>query len=188
MFDGPSLYPVTLNGARVVVREFRSSDSPAAFRWASDPEFFRYSSLEPVTSEAAEAAFLRDIEAKAQTNPRVHYHLGVVERERDDLIGIVRLSVSAPEHRGADIGYGLRTDAWKRGYATEAASLLIDFGFARLGLHRITAVCDPRNVASRRVLEKLGMQEEGRFRDHLFAHGNYRDSLAFAILEDEWSA
>jgi [ribosomal protein S5]-alanine N-acetyltransferase len=188
MFDGPSLYPVTLTGERVVLREFRSSDAGAAYRWASDSEFFRYSSLEAVTSVAEEAGFLRDIEAKAQTNPRMHYHLGIVERARNDLIGIVRLSVSAPEHRGADIGYGLRTDAWKRGYATEAACLLVDFGFTQLGLHRITAVCDPSNVASRRVLVKLGMRPEGRFRDHLLAHGEYRDSLAFAILEDEWNA
>ena len=64
--------------------------------------------------------------------------------------------------------------------------LLVDFGFRTLGLHRISAVHHPDNVASGRVLQKIGMRFEGRHRDHMYARGTWRDSMAYAILEDEW--
>jgi [ribosomal protein S5]-alanine N-acetyltransferase len=182
-----SLYPVTLVSGRVRLREFQPTDAAAALRWASDPAYFRYMSVEPA-SEADETEFLRDVDTRARTQPRVDYHLGIVERDDDDLIGIVRLSINEPEHRGADIGYGLRTDRWGLGYATEAARMLVGFGFASLGLHRIWGLCDPQNIGSRRVMEKIGMRQEGRFREHVFARGQWRDSLAFAILEREWHA
>ena len=76
----------------------------------------------------------------------------------------------------------------RQGVATEAARLLLGFGFAVLGRRRIEATCDPDNVASRRVLEKLGMQFEGRLRDDLPMRDGWRDSLLFSIVEGEWRA
>lgn len=86
-----------------------------------------------------------------------------------------------------DVGYVLRRDRWGQGYGTETARMLVDFGFQTLGLHRIEATCDPYNVASRKILEKTGMQYEGRARQRLWVHGTWRDSLLFAILEAEAS-
>jgi RimJ/RimL family protein N-acetyltransferase len=182
----PSVHPVTLTGQRVTLRELDASDTHAAYEWASDPAFFRYMSADPVASVAEEALFIRDVQKHARTRPRVHYTLGIVERGADALIGIVRLSVIEPAQRGADLGYGLRADRWGKGYATDAARTVVDFGFATLGLHRVWALCDPRNTGSRRVMEKVGMRYEGRHRDHVYAHGEWRDSLVFAVLEDEW--
>jgi [ribosomal protein S5]-alanine N-acetyltransferase len=125
-------------------------------------------------------------ETEAHEQPRVQYQLGIVWHETDELVGSARLGISSPTHRSGDIGYGVRRDLWGRGIATEAAALLLGFGFGPLGLHRIFAVHHPDNVASGRVLQKLGMRFEGRHRDHMYAHGTWRDSLAYAILEDEW--
>ena len=130
--------------------------------------------------------FLAAREAEAHARPRVQYHLGIVWQPTGDLVGTARLGISAPSHRGGDIGYGVRRDLWGRGIATEAATLLVDFGFRTLGLHRISAVHHPDNVASGRVLQKIGMRFEGRHRDHMYARGTWRDSMAYAILEDEW--
>jgi len=141
---------------------------------------------EPVATVEEEAAFLAGCEADAHARPRAQYHLGIVWRQTGDLVGTARLGISAPSHRGGDIGYGVRRDLWGRGLATEAASLLVDFGFRSLGLHRISAVHHPDNVASGRVLQRIGMRFEGRHRDHMYAHGEWRDSMAYAILEDEW--
>ena len=101
---------------------------------------------------------------------------------------MVRLGIVAPQFRGGDVGYGLRADRWGRGLTTEAVRMLIGFGFEQLELHRIAAVCDPGNVGSRRVMEKVGMQAEGRLREDMLSQGRWRDSLAYAILEDEWRA
>ena len=75
-----------------------------------------------------------------------------------------------------------------RGWATEAAGLLLRFGFNDLRLHRIAATCDPRNVASARVLEKIGMLYEGRLREALLIRDGWRDSSVYAILDREWRA
>ncbi len=63
---------------------------------------------------------------------------------------------------------------------------LLAFGFGDIALHRIFSRCDPENVASARVLEKIGMQQEGRLRQHERVRGKWRDSYVYAILEEEW--
>ena len=74
------------------------------------------------------------------------------------------------------------------GFATEAARLILDFSFKTLGLHRVWAGCDSENVASARVLEKVGMRREGCHKHDCQIRGVWRDTLAFAILDDEWAA
>lgn len=183
----PDIYPVTINGDRVRLREVGVDDAAAAMHWARDPEFFRHLAVAPVINEADEREFLRNIQENARTRPRRHYHLGIVWNTTDELIGLVRLSISAPEHSGADIGYGLRQDRWSQGVATEAATLLVDFGFRQLGLHRIYAYHHPGNTASGRVMTKLGMQLEGQLRENILNYdGTWRDSLVYAVLAHEW--
>jgi RimJ/RimL family protein N-acetyltransferase len=183
----PDLYPVTIRGERLRLREVGPDDAPAAMHWAGDAEFFRHLAVAPLSKQAEERELLREIEQHARTPPRRHYHLGIVWNDTDDLIGLVRLSISVPEHRGADIGYGLRRDRWGEGIATEAATLLVDFGFRQLRLHRVFAYHHPGNVASGRVMTKLGMQYEGQLRENVLNHdGTWRDSLVYAILKHEW--
>ncbi|MDY0409775.1 GNAT family N-acetyltransferase [Paracerasibacillus soli] len=76
---------------------------------------------------------------------------------------------------------------WKMGFATEVANLLISYGFKQLKLHRIFATCDPRNIGSLRVLEKVGMMKEGRIREHILIKDGWRDSLLYSVLEQEWN-
>ena len=102
------------------------------------------------------------------------------------LIGWCGLGISDDEPREAIVWYTLHPDAWNRGYTTEAARALVDFGFRTLGLHRVGADCDPANVASWRVLEKLGMRREGHLREKFWIKGEWVDSLIFAILDHEW--
>ena len=64
---------------------------------------------------------------------------------------------------------------------------MVDFGFRELRLHRIWADCDPANVPSCRVLEKLGMRREGHFRENAWIKGEWVDSLIYAILDREWA-
>jgi len=104
------------------------------------------------------------------------------------VIGDASIGIESVRNKRAEIGFTLRRDNWGRGLATEASLLLLAFGFDQLGMHRIAATSHPDNVASHRVLEKIGMAPEGRIRDHLFFNGAWQDSLTFAILEPEWRA
>jgi RimJ/RimL family protein N-acetyltransferase len=187
-FVVPDIHPVIATGARVLLREIGPEDAPAAMAWAADLNFFRYLPYEPIADQASEEEFLRGLETEAASRPRRQYHLGVVWHETDELIGMVRLGITSPENREGDLGYGVRLDKAGQGITTEAVALLLDLGFGPLRLHRIFAYHHPRNVASRRVLEKLGMEREGTLRENLFAHGAWRDSVLHAILEHEWAA
>jgi [ribosomal protein S5]-alanine N-acetyltransferase len=68
------------------------------------------------------------------------------------------------------------------GYATEATCRLLAFGFDELGLHKISATCDPENRASVAVLTKCGMHQEGVLRDHAYVRGEWRDRLLLSVI------
>jgi RimJ/RimL family protein N-acetyltransferase len=186
--EHPDVFPLAITGRRVRLREVGADDAAAAMAWAADPEFFRYMAYAPVADQAAEEEFLRGIQDQARARPRVQYHVGVVWLATDELIGMVRLGITSAEHREGDLGYGLRLDRAGQGITTEAAGLLLRFGFETLRLHRVFAYHHPDNRASERVMEKLGMQREGTLRENLFEHGAWRDSVVHSVLEHEWRA
>jgi RimJ/RimL family protein N-acetyltransferase len=86
------------------------------------------------------------------------------------------------------LGYCFARSAWGKGYATEAARLIISHGFHSLGIHRIWARCDSENEASLRVLEKLGMRREGLAKHDCQIRGEWRNTYLYAVLVDEWES
>jgi [ribosomal protein S5]-alanine N-acetyltransferase len=86
------------------------------------------------------------------------------------------------EHRRGEVGYVLAREAWGLGYATEATRRLLAFGFNELGLHEISATCDPGNRASVAVLMKNGMHQERVLREHVYAQGQWRDRLLLSVI------
>jgi RimJ/RimL family protein N-acetyltransferase len=113
--------------------------------------------------------------------------LGIFLLEGEELCGGVGLSPER-DHDRAEIGYWIGVPYWGRGIASEATREMMRYGFEALGLHRIFANCYVGNTASQRILEKLGMKYEGRFRQHIKKWGAYRDSENYGLLADEWKA
>jgi RimJ/RimL family protein N-acetyltransferase len=104
------------------------------------------------------------------------------------MIGGCILHWTSREHRGGEIGFIFHPDHHGHGYATEAARPLLEFGFATVGLHRIVGRLDARNLASARVLEKLGMRREAVLIENEFIKGEWQSELDYAILAREWRA
>jgi RimJ/RimL family protein N-acetyltransferase len=90
------------------------------------------------------------------------------------------------DNKIAEIGYCLNRSYWGKGYGTEVAASLIEFGFKDLKMHRIVAMCDPKNIGSWKIMEKNGMTREGVLRENKIIRGNWRDSYIYSILEHEW--
>jgi len=151
--------------------------------YASDPEVVKYMPFGPNTEEETREFISRNLKNQ-QERPRTEYGLGIILKDEDRLIGAC--GIHGVTEIQASIGYILARKHWGHGYATEAARALVDHAFSELGVHRVYASCDPRNHASIRVLEKVGMSLEGRLRENMIIHGEYRDSLIFGILVDEW--
>jgi RimJ/RimL family protein N-acetyltransferase len=114
--------------------------------------------------------------------------LAVEEAAIGRVVGEVVLVFTSAAHRQGVVGWSIHPEAQGRGYATEAAAELLRLGFDGLGLHRITAEADPRNEASIRVMDKLGMRREGSHLETMWTKGEWVGSHVSAMLEDEWRA
>ncbi len=90
------------------------------------------------------------------------------------------------QNRKGEVGWFFNPNYQRRGYATEAAGALLDFGFKTMGLHRITAQCDVLNERSFSLMERLGMRREAHYLEKKLIKGEWHHQYAYAILEQEW--
>jgi RimJ/RimL family protein N-acetyltransferase len=152
---------------RLALRRFTDGDLGPLLDVFGDAEVMRYVGAERSPLDRGGVAALL---AAAQAHWTAHGFglLAIVDRETGRLIGEVGLHV-LEDGPDVEVGYTLARAAWGRGYATEAATAVLRWGFAGLRLHRVVAVADPANHASLRVLDKLGMARRG-MRDCYGAH------------------
>jgi RimJ/RimL family protein N-acetyltransferase len=170
---------------RLRLREFVEADWPAVLAYQSDPRYLTYYPWTERT-EAEVRAFVNRFLTWQAAHPRLKYQLAVTLRDGGSLIGNCGIRLPEAGAPSADLGYELAPQHWGHGYATEAAWAMVGFGFETLGLHRIWGECAPENLASRRVMEELGMRCEGRMRGTRRFKGRWWDTLVYAVLEDEW--
>lgn len=176
-----------LETERLILRDFVEDDWQAVYAYQTDPLYLRYNHWIERTPSAVREFVGWFLNHQVQ-NPRIKFQLAVVLKSEDQLIGNCGVRMDKVGDLEADIGYELNPQYWNRGYATEAAHAIVDFGFKHFSVHRIWADCIADNVASAHVLEKLGMRLEGRLRDKAYFKGRWWDGLIYAILVDEWEA
>jgi len=105
--------------------------------------------------------------------------------DSNELCGGTGLHVSRL-HNHAELGYWIGVPYWGRGYATEATAAVVRYGFDTLSLRRIHASVFAGNIASARVLLKVGMQLEGRLRDHICKWEKFYDLEYYGMLQTDW--
>ena len=178
----------SLSGPRVVLRRFRPGDAEALARYRSDPDVARHQSWDaPYPLERASRFAAAMAEAPADV-PGEWLQVAVVRHgHEDDLIGDCAFSPDVHEPRTVEIGFTVAPAFQGHGYAREAVTVLLDYLFDRLGKHRVTASCDPRNTRSRRLLEAVGMRQEGHLVESTWCGGEWTDDLLFAVLRREWT-
>jgi RimJ/RimL family protein N-acetyltransferase len=173
-----------LTTERLTLRAFSADDVPAVARLADNPEISRNTLRIPhpyTKADARQWLALQEEESRAGTGAV----FAITGKENGSLMGACGLEIF-PEHRRAELGYWLGRDFWGNGYATEAAWAVVGWGFGTLGLNRISASRFSDNPASGRVLEKVGMRQEGVLRRHVFRGGEFRDMVMYGMLREEW--
>jgi len=175
---------VILKTERLVLREFVPGDWRAVHAYQSDPRYQRYYPRRD-RSEADTRAFVQRQVDRQSESPRYKFQMAIMLPHNDTLVGNCGVRLDEPGALVGDLGYELNPAHWGQGYATEAARAMLAFGFDTLGLHRVWAECVADNVASRRVLEKLGMILEGRLRENQYIDDRWHDTLIYAVLEQE---
>lgn len=148
-----------LSSARLLLRRWREADLAPFAAINADPVVMEHF---PATLSASEsAALIGRIETCFEQRG---YGLWAVERiEGSELIGFVGLNPvphELPFAPAVEVGWRLGRDFWGQGYATEAATAAIEFGFGALGLKQIVSFTAGANKRSRRVMERLGMSHD----------------------------
>jgi len=111
--------------------------------------------------------------------------VAVILKAENALIGHIELCHMKRFEQGIEICYHLRRKYWGKGYATESSRAIIHYCFTKLGYRKIYADTEPTNLASQRVLEKLGFKLEGRIRQRRKIKGVWTDELDYGLLRGE---
>jgi ribosomal-protein-serine acetyltransferase len=106
----------------------------------------------------------------------------IVEKQTQQILGGGGVGITSHLHRNGAIGYWIRSSRTKRGFASESAALLAQFGFGQLGLIRIEILVAVGNTASQRVAEKVGAVREGLLRNRWLFRGEPRDAYVFSLV------
>jgi [ribosomal protein S5]-alanine N-acetyltransferase len=176
-----------LTTERLILRDFVESDWEAVLAYQQDPLYLRYNEW-PSRSAEEVRAFIQIFLDHQKQVPRFKFQFAIILKSTGELIGNCGVRRDSPDTRHADMGYELDPRFWDKGYATEAARAMLDFGFSHMNLKRVSAWCIADNVGSARVLEKLGMSLKSRMREHHYFKGRWWDTLSYAISYEEWKA
>ena len=181
-----SFSDVTLQTARLDLHPLEPAHTDAVFAMRSDAQVQRYGSHPPWTERQTAIDYIaRNMQAMASGE---HAQFAIVRRDDGAAIGTCTLYALDAQCRRADIGYVLLPSEWGHGYAHEANTALLEWGFGTLDLNRVEADIDPRNTASARALERLGFTREGHLRERWIVGGEVCDSLIYGLLASDWKA
>ena len=174
----------TLETERLVLRPLRRSDAPVLFKQINDPAIaantlgiphpFPYEEVLPYIERNLERT------ATGEYTP-----FAIVLKDLQIFIGYTRLTAEGDQRR-AELAYWLGQSYWGKGYITEAAGRLVRFGFERLNLNRVFAFSFAENIASQRVMEKLGMTYEGTWRRDVMKNGQFKDVAFYGLLRGDY--
>lgn len=164
-----------LVGDKVNLRLLEREDLALFAEWNNDVGFA--GEFEPF-----DQASLADVE-KWYGNLRGSEQWFLIEMKDGVKVGQVMCVPSGPHF---SVGFRVLPGMRNKGYCTEAVVLLVDYLFLSKNIVRVEAECNPKNVASQRVLEKAGFKKEGIVRKAVFIHGEWIDGIGYSILREEW--
>lgn len=185
----PSPFPFPiLETERLTLREWLDSDVEAMFRLFGREEVVRYTPVE--RHETLDRSLLGIKRFRARFYEKHEGIVWAIERKDiGEVIGEAGIYEWSPQHFRLSIGYSLNPDHWGHGFATEVSAKLVKYAFEDFPLfevNRIEAQTDPANVASMRVLEKIGFTKEAHVRQSEFEKGRFVDLVLFSILRSEF--
>jgi RimJ/RimL family protein N-acetyltransferase len=175
--------PKTLKTERLRLRKVKLADAVAIFReYAQDPQVTKYVSWQAHRSADETRDYVRSCLLGWDTGRAFNWV--IVNRDNNRLMGMIIARVTPQKW---ELGFVLARRHWGQGYMAEALKAIIDWALCRGNVCRVWAVCDVDNLASARVMEKVGMKREGilrRWSLHPNISAKPRDSYCYAIVKD----
>lgn len=170
---------------RLALRPMRLEDAADLAERRSDPETAAFQAWTPPYPLERAMALIEGLVALGEPTTGEWFQFAVERRADGVVVGDVALRLDGDGHNG-EIGFTLNPWARGNGYATEAAQAVLQYGFVERRLHRFEASLDPRNVASAKVLERLGFRLEGTLIESYWLGDVVTDDARYGLLRSEW--
>ncbi|MGB0836348.1 MAG: GNAT family N-acetyltransferase [Psychrobium sp.] len=176
--------PPILSSHGITLRLATLEDLPAIRAYRSDPENCRYIAL--VESFAETQELVKKLSEPWRFTTGYWNGFVVCKEGCNKAIGEVVFRVEDWDNQRAEVGYRMAPESAGQGICTKAMTMLIQYIFDEFGFYKIVAKCDPRNIASYRVMEKLGMQREAYFKDHYRIGDEWTDQYDYGLLRTDF--
>ena len=176
-------YIMEIKGKIIKLRTLKDSDAESIQINANDKAVVRYLSCLPFPYKLKDAKFFINL-TKKNLEEKSAYDFGI---EYDNkIIGMISLCHLDKKAKNSEVGYWLGKSYWRRGIAKEALALIINFGFNKLKLIRISAKVYEPNIASANLLEKFNFKREGILRKQAFKDNRLVDEYYYGLLKEEY--
>jgi ribosomal-protein-alanine N-acetyltransferase len=178
--------PTPIETARLRVRLVEETDLADLFAVNGDPEVTRFLPYATWESPASGNAWYKRMMDLQATDTALQFV--VVRKDLEKAIGTCLVFRHDEPSARAELGFVLGRAHWGAGYMTEALTALIDCAFENMGMRRLEAEVNPRNIASGQLLRRLGFVREGLLRQRWVSKGTAHDVETYGLLHDDWAA
>ncbi len=169
-----------LKSDRLLLRQITPADVNEIFAMRSNVEVMKYVPR-PLCKNLDDAMAIIDmIDQKIVANEGINW--AITLHGHNELIGFIGYYKIQWEHFRSELGYMLSPKFNGKGLITEAIQLVVEYGFNEMKMHSLTAVIDPENIASARVLENNNFIKEGIFKENEFFDGKFIDTIVYSLL------
>ena len=176
-----------IKSKRLEIRFVNKSDLKSIHNLLILPETDRFNTLGLPKNLEVTKSFLDDWMKLMQKERITNYTFTILDKQSGKFIGLFGLNLGRDIYKSGEVWYKLHPDFWGKGFATESLNCVLNFCFNDLKLHRVEAGCAVDNIASYKVMEKVGMIKEGRCRKVLPLENGWSDTFEYAILDTDRS-
>jgi RimJ/RimL family protein N-acetyltransferase len=173
----------TLRGQQVTLRELRTSDAASLLAMLTTEEVARFISPPPTTVDGFERFINWTLRRRTAG---VYACFAVTLQGYDTAIGIFQVRELEPGFGTAEWGFAIGSQFWGTGVFQEGATLMVNFAFETVGVHRLEARAAVKNGRGNGALRKMGAVHEGRLRQSFLRNGEYLDQNLWTILDEDW--
>lgn len=172
--------------ARLWLRPFRDQDLEPFLGYRNDPLVAQYQGWSVPYTQQQALAFLDELRHTVPGQPGQWYQIALEHKIDGCMIGDCAFGCLSEDPHQAEIGFSLARAYQGQGYAREAVRALLRYLFEVHNFHRVRAICDAENLASARLLERVGMRREAHFLENQYFNGRWSSEYWYAILRREW--
>ncbi len=174
-----------IQGQKINLRSLKKTDADSIYRNIKDRQILCFLANPPIPYKLKHAQVFI-LKTHRNLKSGTDYSLGIVNKENDQLMGVISLMEVNKLHRRAEIGYWLGKKYHRQGIMSEAIGLILDFAFKKLQLHSVWAGTFRQNIASQKLLKKYGFKYVGTMKKFFWRNARWNDDLMWQLLSENY--